>query len=534
MNGFKYFSVAMLTVILFTGTAVGTAKPINAKKAKAGTAQTSQTLVTHKKEVISFFSKSMNAMTTCTVFIPKPLVKDKKYPVVYMLHGYSGDHSDFDKKTSFSLAMIDKEMIAVLPDGGYSGWYLDSPKIAENRYESLIVKDVIPEIDKRYPTFAQREGRAIGGLSMGGHGAITLAAKHPDIFCSASSMSGVLNLFIYKPGEDLNITGLLGERSENEAAWKQNNAASLVDNFTSADVSLLFDCGIGDGKYFPTSVGFHELLCARGIRHTFNKYPGIHSWAYWDERLPEHLFFHYKNMTDAIAGKKRATGIAPDSTRFDKFFREKCLQFEKETAAYLADKDATSPIVLLGSSTIAGFNDKKYLPGLPVLNFGIGGDRIKGKNMTGIVNRFHNTVVALQPRAVILYIGTNDIGDTARTGKPQLRQLVATYTAFIKELRKELPDCHIYIDSAHPTNYKYAVMAPYIHWYNNLLMSYIKKSNDKKLHYIDHATAVSGPDGLLKPKYTKDGLHLNDAGNKLLGEKYLKALKDTGVLEGLK
>src|SRR5690606_41198449 len=83
-------------------------------------------------------------------------------------------------------------LIIVTPSVGPASYYYDSPMLDSVRYETYIINELIPHIDKSYRTFARKESRAITGLSMGGHGAMLLSAKHPELFIAAGSMSGVM------------------------------------------------------------------------------------------------------------------------------------------------------------------------------------------------------------------------------------------------------------------------------------------------------------------------------------------------------
>lgn len=487
--------------------------------------------IRHKSEDITFFSKSLGIQTTCTVFTPDPMVEGKKYPVIYMLHGYSDNHRAWADRTSFTLAINSREMIAVLPDGGYSGWYVDSPIDPKNQYESLIVKDVIPQIDSRYPTVPTRAGRAISGLSMGGHGAVTLAAKHPDMFCSASSMSGVLNLEEFPTG--YKVESLLGDRKENKELWRKNSAFGLADNFTSANVALMFDCGTADTRCILEARQLHEKLTNRGIVHTFNEYPGVHSWAYWGEHLPEHLCFHFNNMRDAMAGKPLNAGASvADMT----LYNSRTLKFEQETEKWLADPKSTSPIILLGSSSFQGFKEKELMPGLPVVNRGISGDRI-GLGTRGVSHRLYNTVKALKPRAVIINNGTNDIASTWRTNQPKVREISEEMSKVAGTLLRELPDTKVFLDTCHTTRDASAPSAPFIMQYNLQLKDVVKTLNAEypgRIFFIDHASKVAGPDGLLDKQYAADGLHLNRKGQEIMRDCFMEALDKAGVLATLK
>ena len=143
-----------------------------------------------------------------TIYLPPGYASpDKIYPVVYLLHGFGGDETSLVGEVGDELAvlLIDgliqngliKEMIIVMPDAhnSYGGsYYLNSELIGN--YEDYIVYELVNYVDDNYRTIRDRDGRAIGGASMGGYGSITLAMKHPDIFSSAASLSPPLGFDI--------------------------------------------------------------------------------------------------------------------------------------------------------------------------------------------------------------------------------------------------------------------------------------------------------------------------------------------------
>ena len=83
-------------------------------------------------------------------------------------------------------------LMVVMPDGG-RGWYSDSATEPAGAFETFIVRDLVRFVDRTFRTRAERSGRVLGGLSMGGYGAIKLALKHPRLFCAAASHSGALS-----------------------------------------------------------------------------------------------------------------------------------------------------------------------------------------------------------------------------------------------------------------------------------------------------------------------------------------------------
>src|SRR5579859_3914593 len=129
---------------------------------------------------LKFFSKSLNKATAADVLLPE-CDSSGPFAVMYLLHGLSDDHTIWQRRTSIERYVADLPLIVVMPDGG-RGFYTDAQEGAA--YETAIVRDLVDYIDRMFPTMADRSGRCVGGLSMGGYGAIKLALKYPDLFCS--------------------------------------------------------------------------------------------------------------------------------------------------------------------------------------------------------------------------------------------------------------------------------------------------------------------------------------------------------------
>ena len=141
----------------------------------------------------------MNKTYRAAVVLPASYAKNKKasYPVLYLLHGAFGHFADWLRQTPDKL-LVQKladqyHLIVVMPEGETFGFFLDSPLNASSQFETHLTKEVLPKIDQTYRTVRDRKGRVIAGLSMGGHGALYLSARHPDLFSAAGSMSGALD-----------------------------------------------------------------------------------------------------------------------------------------------------------------------------------------------------------------------------------------------------------------------------------------------------------------------------------------------------
>lgn len=243
---------------------------------------------------VTHYSDSLGKEKTFRIILPENYNDETLYPVLYLLHGASGSHVDWHKNGILEKEAKNYELIVVTPDGENS-WYVDSEIKKGSKYESYIINDLIPYVDAHYNTIDTFRGRAIAGLSMGGHGAITLASKHPDLFGSASSTSGVLDLV---PLGD--VTGkkeIFGDPKENADLWVNNSAVTLADALKKSrrKPKIMFDIGFSD-VFYKTNLDYHLKLYSLGIEHTFNVYPGNHTWEFWLGHLPEHLAFHVKNL----------------------------------------------------------------------------------------------------------------------------------------------------------------------------------------------------------------------------------------------
>jgi enterochelin esterase-like enzyme len=144
----------------------------------------------------SFHSASMDVEVGYNVYLPPGYARsDARYAVIYFLHGAGGnENSDAGGFAGLLVKLIEAKqiqpVICVFPNGGASG-YQDRP--ATNVMgETLIIKELIPLVDRTYRTQSNREGRVISGFSMGGGGAVRLALKHPDLFSAAGSWAGAI------------------------------------------------------------------------------------------------------------------------------------------------------------------------------------------------------------------------------------------------------------------------------------------------------------------------------------------------------
>ena len=243
-------------------------------------------------DTIQVFSASMNKNIKTCVIVPDNYKKSKKkFPVVYLLHGYSGNYGTWVKSFKEVLQQVDRYgFIAIGVDGNYSSWYFDSPIDPTFKYETYIIDELVPFIDKKYKTIASREGRAISGLSMGGHGSLYLSLKHQDVFGAAGSMSGGVDIRPFS--EKWDIKNRLGAITDFPENWEKNTVVNLIELNQNNNLKLIIDCGVDD-FFIDVNRELHQKMLALKIDHDYIERPGKHNIDYWENSLKFQLLFFY-------------------------------------------------------------------------------------------------------------------------------------------------------------------------------------------------------------------------------------------------
>ncbi|HMS42887.1 MAG TPA: alpha/beta hydrolase family protein [Pyrinomonadaceae bacterium] len=220
--------------------------------------------------------------------------KTKRYGVIYLLHGLTGHYDNWTAKTKIADYAAQYNYIIVTAEGD-DGWYSDSVTKANDKYESYIVKELVPEIDKKFRTVANKNNRSIAGLSMGGYGAIKFGLKYPEMFSLVGSFSGALPA--------------TGWTDKNSAAWLSKSIMTVFGDAAhetrySNDIYkivrempdtnkknlpfIYLDCGTEDFLIQPNR-DFAALLFEKKIPHEFRQLPGKHDWSYWNSQVQEFL-----------------------------------------------------------------------------------------------------------------------------------------------------------------------------------------------------------------------------------------------------
>ncbi len=274
--------------LVFTLLLIAVSSPLSAQKAK-GKSKSNQTNtedmwvtapvpelptgVTHH----TFRSDSMQRDVGYCIYLPPGYTADKerRYPVIYHLHGAGGNET----RSIYSASVLNEgilagklpEIIMVFPNGGRSTMYQDS---GDGRFmaETMMIKELIPHIDQTYRTIADRKARCIEGFSMGGRGSTNLAMKYPQMFGSLFNQSGN----VYHVSESANLpNAYLGDDPQR---LKDNDAfLNLTKNidYIKANMRIQVACGTADDGHLKTVREYHAALTAAGMPHSYFEVEGL-------------------------------------------------------------------------------------------------------------------------------------------------------------------------------------------------------------------------------------------------------------------
>jgi putative tributyrin esterase len=292
-------------------------------------------------ETVLVPSRALGVSKAVMVYLPSSYeTSSRRYPVAYYLHGVGGTENAWTRRVALdSLAdSLDRagrgETIIVMPDGD-SGYWTDweepdvySPTcpsdplrigpdepsatycVPHGRYESYLVRDVVPFVDSAYRTLRDRGHRGLGGLSMGGYGAFALALRHPDLFTAAVSHSGpispldigrhpcigrdcvastVSEILAHRPSSPHRL--LVLEFGSDTSGWWARDPSRLLKRLLAGGrriPALYFDVGTED-QFLDQNRAFADTLMRRKVAHSYHEYPGGHNQAYWRAHAAEGL-----------------------------------------------------------------------------------------------------------------------------------------------------------------------------------------------------------------------------------------------------
>ena len=248
----------------------------------------------------------------------------RHYPVLYLLHGTSGGADDWLTSGDVRATTAGLPLIVVMPDGGFdndgggwwTNWWDTSTKLGRSQWETFHIDQLIPWVDANLRTVASRAGRAIAGLSQGGFGAFSYAARHPDLFVAAGSLSGAPDIAsnpIVEGGatavieytaaqlDGVEPAAMFGPHATNEINWKGRNPQTLVTNMRGMGLFLYTASGVPgaldgpnpdlaasgiEGITHISTLSFVRAAGSAGVPYYLDDYKfGTHIWPYWARDL---------------------------------------------------------------------------------------------------------------------------------------------------------------------------------------------------------------------------------------------------------
>lgn len=249
----------------------------------------------------NFMSKTLMRTVPINVILPAdkmtfpgmPQREDKPFKTLYLLHGVFGSYVDWLSGTRVQRWAEENDLAVVMPSGD-NAFYEDNPG-AGNLYGQFIGQELVEITRKMFPLSHRREDTFIGGLSMGGFGALRNGLKYHDTFGAICAFSSALVLDT-APQSSYDAPFFLSNRHYFEncfgkdletAVQDDRNPTALVPMLAKEGVSfpkIYMACGVDD-SLLEANRSFSRLLTENGVEHTYVEGPGAHEWDFWDTYL---------------------------------------------------------------------------------------------------------------------------------------------------------------------------------------------------------------------------------------------------------
>lgn len=261
---------------------------------------------------VTLFSRSLMRTVPVTVILPvdktlkvtDPMNEEQLYPTLYLLHGVLGSTLDWLSGTRIERWALERDLCVVMPSGD-NAFYVDRPG-SHNLYSQFIGEELVELTRRMFPLSRKREDTFIGGLSMGGYGAMRNGLKYHETFGAICALSGRLDIsdFVGRTNGDeiffRNRSYLEECFGDLEASQNDDrNPAWLVHKLALADFPAIYICCGESDFILPQNIAFHELLVAKGVEHTFETGPGAHEWDFWDRYILKVLDWLPLKKTDS-------------------------------------------------------------------------------------------------------------------------------------------------------------------------------------------------------------------------------------------
>jgi putative tributyrin esterase len=248
---------------------------------------------------INLYSDILATRCSLNVLIPQRELRESSrrceppFRVLYLLHGYSDDHTAWQRWTSIERYIEDLNMVAVMPAAGNSGY---SDMAHGGKFFTYLTEELPSLLHAFLPLSTQRSDTFIAGLSMGGYGAFKLALSRPDLYAAAGSLSGALDVsaVINVHGDRRDQVWLEGMRNNfgnlEQVAGSRHDLFALARQVSASPLKprLFQYCGTDDFLY-PDNLRFRDFIQPLGFDYTYRETPGDHTWKYWDAEIQNFL-----------------------------------------------------------------------------------------------------------------------------------------------------------------------------------------------------------------------------------------------------
>jgi S-formylglutathione hydrolase FrmB len=271
-------------------------------------------------ECLTAPSRILGRSVPYCVILPPGYAQDagRRYPVLYYFHGLGDNEQMFVRSGGFDLIeeLWDRHELddcIIISPAGYASFFMNSHD-GSFRYDDFFLREFMPLVEHRYRIEARRETRGIGGISMGGYGALRMAFLHPQLFGSVSAHSAALmerlpavSLGNSPQSGRLRLLGDVFGSPPDRLFWDRNNPLKIAATAQLAGMRIYFDCGSADDYGFEAGAqALDRVLSSRRIGHEFHLYPGGHNWSYFAGHLPDSLRFHSEAFRASAGSPARA------------------------------------------------------------------------------------------------------------------------------------------------------------------------------------------------------------------------------------
>lgn len=231
-------------------------------------------------QTIAVHSAKMNREIPVSVITPDSYAKSdtSRYPVIYALHGAGGDHLRYSGEDRPLRMLSDRhQVVVVVPDGGTTSWWLDSPVDPSYQYETFVAKELVAHMDQAFRTIAEKGKRAIAGGSMGGHGACYIGFRNKDVFGAVGNIFGGVDLRPFPDNWDIKLR--IGTKQEHPENWERFSVVNNLEGLKDGELSIITMVG-SDDFFLEVNRDLNQRLQKMGVQHYHIESKGKHEVPY--------------------------------------------------------------------------------------------------------------------------------------------------------------------------------------------------------------------------------------------------------------